>query len=323
MRILFTSALLVAGCGEPTIAPTAPPRAPVRKAEPPDYDLDRAEAGRDPSYVGRTEPEVDQRVEFTTTTGFVGFHFQGYRGQRVSLALRGAADAFLFLYGPRRGAGYGQPLARNDDANGLDALIARTLPETGDYVVVATTWQNAMTRGARDTAGLELVTDLGWDLAPELGSGSRAPGSVTITTVATLPGRPTGVAFHPNAPAQAWVVSQGDNALTVLDTTTTPARIVATFLDPASHVLASPTSLAFSPDERTFVSCQESTGGSREEFMGPAVWPSNLAELVADDLARWRADRVVVSRRRLRPVQGQAAAGPGDHGLAGLAHPRG
>jgi len=67
--------------------------------------------------------------------------FDGESGQSVTIDMESAnGDTYLFLYGPD-----GNRVAENDDYQGLNSQISTTLDETGEYTIIATSFDNEAT----------------------------------------------------------------------------------------------------------------------------------------------------------------------------------
>ncbi|MFB6074009.1 MAG: PPC domain-containing protein [Haloarculaceae archaeon] len=90
--------------------------------------------------------DADQTVssrldEGDPTAGFLRGHyepvtFRGRAGQSVTIEMTSQrGDPYLFLYGPD-----GDVVARNDDVRGLNARIRTDLPASGEYTIVATSY---------------------------------------------------------------------------------------------------------------------------------------------------------------------------------------
>ena len=137
-------------------------------------------------------------------------------------------------------------------------------------------------------------------LAPELGTGDRTEGSVTLTEIAVSTHglrTPRDLAFNPRRPDELWIVNNGDDSVVIVKETSTNARTYERRKDSnANHFMPKPAAIAFGADETstapapmglggkpgTFATCGESrnTFGGRAEpndFMGPALWSSDLS----------------------------------------------
>ncbi len=126
-------------------------------------------------------------------------------------------------------------------------------------------------------------------LAPELGTGNGSAGSVTFTVIASSADglkQPTDLDFNPLRPTELWVVNYATNGVLFITSATTDERTAVSRRDvAASHFMPRPTSIAFGQDETTFgvpgtfATCGESQNqhatGSRDDFMGPALWSSD------------------------------------------------
>jgi len=67
--------------------------------------------------------------------------FDGESGQSVTIDMESAeGDTYLFLYGPN-----GDMVAQNDDYQGLNSRIETTLSDTGEYTIVATSFDDEAT----------------------------------------------------------------------------------------------------------------------------------------------------------------------------------
>ena len=141
-------------------------------------------------------------------------------------------------------------------------------------------------------AGVNVTSDAGVRLAPELGTGDRSPGSVTFTEIANFDSglrRPRDLAFNPMRPDELWIVNYDDDSMVIVFDASTDARTSEKRIDPyATHFMAFPSSIAFGSEETTigfpgtFGTCQESrnTYGDQappNDFMGPALWSSDLS----------------------------------------------
>jgi DNA-binding beta-propeller fold protein YncE len=126
-------------------------------------------------------------------------------------------------------------------------------------------------------------------LAPELG----VNGSAAVVEVLTEAlNRPRDLAFNPLRPDELWIVSNDGSVVIVHETTSN-----MTFekrRDPAAdHFLHKPSSIAFGADPTTFGSvgtfatCGESRNEhgieGAEDFMGPALWSSDLEVFAVKD----------------------------------------
>lgn len=274
------------GCGDAS-SPSDGTPGPQAKTPPADFDVDAA-ATRDGSGYREVGPSTaSTSVDLTAEQGFAGYVVRGFRGQVVTVTLGGARDAFLFAYGPRRDGRWGAPIARADDGEGTtDATLTLTLGETGEYLILATSYPNARDVRPDDRGGLTLTVDAGLQRAPELGSGDHSAGSVTLTSVYDGLRTPTAIAFNPATPSQFWVTSWANDSFTIVDTAgQTPASPMIV-RDRSAHFLVYPTSLAFATDG-TVATCQESnndyrglaqgiTPGNGNNFMGPVVDPTDL-----------------------------------------------
>jgi len=130
-------------------------------------------------------------------------------------------------------------------------------------------------------------------LAPALGrNGSAAV--VEILGPASGLKAPRDLAFNPLRPDELWVVNDGDNSVVIVHDASTDSRRAERRRDSAAdHFLHRPTSIAFGADATTFGSvgtfgtCGESRNENgiegAEDFMGPALWTSDLAVFAKKD----------------------------------------
>jgi hypothetical protein len=222
-------------------------------------------------------------VTLTRERGFVGHVVRGFRGQRVTVSLRGTLDAYLWVYGPQRDGRWVAPIARDDDSDGRNARLTVTLPETGEYRIVSTTYPTALAQRPTDQGELSLTVDLGLERAPNLGAeGGPAP---TMRPVREGLRGPTALAFHPTIPTQLWITGQTNDSLTVLDIAGTTPPDPVLIVDRSYHFLYRPTSLAFASDG-TVGTCHENNNDYRgraapNDFMGPVINPADLDTLRA------------------------------------------
>lgn len=93
--------------------------------------------------------------------------------------------------------------------------------------------------------------------------------------------RPRDLEFDPDNPTNLWVASQGNDGIVILFDAGTEQQRTELFLDAfRNHFMEEVSSLAFG-QPGTFATCQESRNtydnqGPGNDFMGPALWPSNL-----------------------------------------------
>lgn len=273
---LLATAFALHACG----AADTPP-SPAGKAVPPDLDLNRAEA--QPASVGyfldgEAQPGM---VTLSRERGFTGRAIQGFRGQRVTVNLRGTPDAYLWVYGPKRDGMWGRPIARDDDSDGRNARLTVTLPETGEYRVVSTSYPTALAGRPTDQGQLTLTVDLGLERAPNLGAmGGAAP---TVRVIHEGLRKPTALAFHPTIPTQLWITGWDTDSFTMLDLAGAAPETPTTILDRSYHFLYRPTSLAFASDG-TMGTCHENANDYRgraapNDFMGPVINPADFDTL--------------------------------------------
>lgn len=105
----------------------------------------------------RQSPDIRQITYGETVSGEIdasdpdaqeynGYHepvsFQGYTGDVISISMQGDGDTYLFLVGPG-----GEVVAENDDggAGFNSALSGVELTQTGEYTVIATTFNSGAT----------------------------------------------------------------------------------------------------------------------------------------------------------------------------------
>ena len=127
-------------------------------------------------------------------------------------------------------------------------------------------------------------------LAPELGTGDHSATSVTFTTIASTGLKtPRDLDFNPRKPDELWIVSYGDESMTIVSqadkTTRTSERRKDSMAD---HFMARATAIAFGADATTFgtpgtfATCGESRNtydgtAPANDFMGPTLWSSDLS----------------------------------------------
>jgi hypothetical protein len=132
-------------------------------------------------------------------------------------------------------------------------------------------------------------------LGPEVGPGdTHGASDVVFTEIAGgasgLGGlnQPRDLAFNPRRPDELWVVNRADDSAVIITDASTPERKAERRKDAdASHFMARTEAIAFGADETTFgipgtfATCGESrneadTTGRSKDFMGPALWSSDL-----------------------------------------------
>jgi len=114
----------------------------------------KADAANAVTMKVRLEYDEAQEGEFDKDLQFFGYVFNAHEGGLVNLEVThlGSSqglDTSLFVYGPRKGAEYGDSNIANDDDSGygrLSKIEELRIEETGDYLVVVGT-SNAMGRG--------------------------------------------------------------------------------------------------------------------------------------------------------------------------------
>ncbi len=124
-----------------------------------------------------------------------------------------------------------------------------------------------------------------------LGGNTHSADGVEIEEIATSEDgldRPMDVAFHPDHPAQLWIVNQGGPSVTVVDEVGTEDRDswVASG-DCTEHFMAEPSALAFGTDGFLATSHETDvstpcTGDGPGDFMGPTLWIADPDEFNAD-----------------------------------------
>ena len=132
--------------------------------------------------------------------------------------------------------------------------------------------------------------------APELGSGDHSAASVTYTTIASTGLKtPRDLDFNPRKPDELWIVSAGDDSMTIVQQADKPTRTSERRQDAMSeHFMPKPTGIAFGADATTFgtpgtfATCGESRnthGGTMaaDDFMGPTLWSSDLSIFAVAD----------------------------------------
>jgi len=127
--------------------------------------------------------------------------------------------------------------------------------------------------------------------APQLGSGDRSPGSVTLTPIATATNglkQPRDLAFNPMRPEELWVVSYDDDSMLIISGAPGDARTYEKRIDGyAQHFMEQVTSIDFGQDATTFGkpgtfgTCGESRNtyngqAAMNDFTGPTLWSSDL-----------------------------------------------
>lgn len=135
-------------------------------------------------------------------------------------------------------------------------------------------------------------------VATELGKGDGSPSSVELTVVATFDSglrRPRDLDFNPMRPDELWVVNHDDDSMVIVFDASQATRTSEKRVDAAaSHFMPFPSSIAFGAHETTighegtFATCQESRNtygglGEPNDFMGPALWSSNLTVFAKQD----------------------------------------
>ena len=134
--------------------------------------------------------------------------------------------------------------------------------------------------------------------APELGAGDYSPSSVDLVVIATADNglkTPRDLAWNPQRPDELWVVSHGDDSMTIITDASKDARVAERRKDKgASHFMPKPAALAFGkPDTSfgsggTFGTCGESRNtyddkAKPNDFMGPVLWSSDLTVFAKKD----------------------------------------
>lgn len=130
-------------------------------------------------------------------------------------------------------------------------------------------------------------------LVPEFGD----EGTRSIRGYAAGPAgldNPLDLEFNPESPADLWVSSRGNDGIVVLFDAGTPEQTDELFLDAyRNHFLEEASGIAFGGNG-AWASCHESRNtydgqGQPNDFMGPALWPSNLdvfAQVYQDSASR-------------------------------------
>ncbi|HEX2691497.1 MAG TPA: PPC domain-containing protein [Kofleriaceae bacterium] len=113
-----------------------------------------------PALRPLTHLNLEQTIGPDSTThlvpgAFHGYEFDGKAGGVVTVTMSaatcGALDTYLYLYGPKNtvDGSYGRFLVNNDDVGGTCGLNSQirsfTLPQTGNYLIVATSFRQAGT----------------------------------------------------------------------------------------------------------------------------------------------------------------------------------
>ncbi len=116
--------------------------------------------------------------------------------------------------------------------------------------------------------------------------------SVTFTEIANASAglkNPRDLAFNPRRPDELWVVTNGDNGVTIVHDASADARTWEHRVDRyAIHFMANPTAMSFGADTTsfgapgTFATCGESRNtyagkSAANDFMGPVLWSSDLS----------------------------------------------
>ncbi|MFO0665916.1 MAG: hypothetical protein U0174_18335 [Polyangiaceae bacterium] len=174
------------------------------------------------------------------------------------------------------------------------ALFALTVPA---LLVFACTAEVTTTGGGSNADGG--ATAPVQTLAPELGTGDKTPGSVTLTQIAGPDEAlkyPTSLAFNPERPSELWITNREDNSMVlVFDAPTESRRAERRHEGAMAHFMDKPMGISFGAPETTFGSvgtfatCGESrnemgTGdGKGNNFMGPVLWTSDLAIFTKKD----------------------------------------
>lgn len=129
--------------------------------------------------------------------------------------------------------------------------------------------------------------------APELG-GKAGASLVEILGPAAGLARPRDLAFNPLRADELWIVNEADNSVVIVHAASTDARTSERRRDAAAdHFLHKPSSIAFGAEGTTFDSigtfgtCGESRNENgiegAEDFMGPALWTSDLEVFAKKD----------------------------------------
>ncbi len=128
-------------------------------------------------------------------------------------------------------------------------------------------------------------------LAPQLGTGDRSPGSVTLTPIATATNmlkQPRDLAFNPLRPDELWVVNYDDDGTLIITAASTEGRTYDKRIDGyALHFMEQVSALDFGQDATTFNkpgtfgTCGESrntynNSAPMNDFTGPTLWSSDL-----------------------------------------------
>lgn len=104
------------------------------------------EGGADLRTIRDGQTRESELDESDPQAGFLrGYYepvtFDGESGQSVTIDMSSASgDTYLYLYGPD-----GNRVASNDDYQGLDSQITATLDDTGEYTIIATSFDDEAT----------------------------------------------------------------------------------------------------------------------------------------------------------------------------------
>lgn len=130
-------------------------------------------------------------------------------------------------------------------------------------------------------------------LAPALGRDGAAVVTEVLGPSAGLK-RPRDLAFNPRRPDELWIVNEADDSVVILHGTTGAEPTYERRRDvAASHFMHRPSSIAFGAEGTsfgtpgTFATCGESRnehgGAGARDFMGPALWSSDLSIFAVQD----------------------------------------
>lgn len=161
------------------------------------------------------------------------------------------------------------------------SLLSLTIAACGDDpaapAAAPDAGSDAMASADADTAPDAVEQPL---LVPEFGRDETRT-IVGVASAADGLSRPLDLEFNPESPGDLWIASQGTDGITILFNAGTESQLNDTFLDAfRNHFLEAVSSIAFGANG-TWGSCQESRNtydgqAPPNDFMGPALWPSDL-----------------------------------------------
>lgn len=114
---------------------------------------------------------------------------------------------------------------------------------------------------------------------PLLGAGTHTAEAISLRVVPIEEGEaPFDLAFHPDVPGQAWIVSPSDDGLVVVDDLEGSPTFEQRDSSGADHFMAQPGALAFG--DAGFMATAQYTDevtqqGTPDDFMGPTLWTAD------------------------------------------------